>query len=196
MAASSPAKNKAKKTASPAPISTKKTWKRNKGEDLLLPSGNTAFVKRPGPTAFLTQGLLPDSLTPIVQDAINTGKGIKKEKMNSLTSSPEGIASMLDAMDKVLASVVMEPKVLYHRRPVVDEAGEPILSDGKETFEDIPEEERDDDLLYTDDVDLEDKMFVFNFAVGGTRDLERFREEHAAGMGDIHPGEASEDQSE
>ena len=195
MAASSPAKNKAKKQAS-APISTKKTWKRNKGEDLLLPSGNTAFVKRPGPTAFLTQGLLPDSLTPIVQDAINTGKGIKKEKMSELTSSQEGIASMLDAMDRVLVSVVVEPKVLYHRRPVTDEDGEPVLNNGKEVFEDIPEDDRDDDLLYSDDVDIEDKMFVFNFAVGGTRDLERFREEHSAGMGDIHTGEASEDQSE
>ena len=195
MAASSPAKNKAKKQAS-APISTKKTWKRNKGEDLLLPSGNTAFVKRPGPTAFLTQGLLPDNLTPIVQEAISKGKGLKKEKMVEMTSTPEGIASMLDAMDRVLVSVVIEPKVLYHRRLTVDGEGEPILNNGKEVFEDIPEDDRDDELLYTDDVDIDDKMFVFNFAVGGTRDLERFREEHTAGMGDLYPGEASEDQSE
>ena len=195
MAASSPAKSKtATKTSA---VATKKTWKRKKGEELLLPSGNVAVVKRPGPAVFLTQGLLPDTLTPIVNDSIRNGQGLPPEKVKDLSESPEGIVSMLDAMDRVLVAVVLEPRVTYHRRPVLDSDGNPAIDDkGKETYEDIPENERDEDEIYSDDVDLEDKMFVFNFAVGGTRDLERFREEHSTAMGDIRSLETGEDQPE
>lgn len=188
MAASSPS-SKAKKKNKKIP-STARTWKRSKGEELSLPSDNVAIVKRPGPEAFLAKGLLPDNLTPIVEEAIRSGKGMPQDKTDELAKDPEAILGMLDAMDRILCTVVIEPQVTYHKRPVVGEDGEPLKdAKGKEQMEDIPEEERDDELLYSDDVDLEDKMFIFNFAVGGTRDLERFREEHGAGLGDLHSGE-------
>lgn len=149
---------------------TKNTWKRKRGEELDLPSGNVALVKRPGMEAFLTEGLIPDSLMPLVNQAISTGKGLPPEKLNEMAKDPNFVTEMMDSMDRVLTKVVVEPKVLWHKR-----------LDG-ETLVIIPEEERDEDYVYSDDVDFEDKSFIFNYAVGGTRDLERFREEAGASL--------------
>lgn len=146
---------------------TKNTWKRKKGEDLELPSGNVALVKRPGMEAFLTEGIIPDSLMGIINDAIAKGRGMSREKMSEVSKDPKMVNDMMDAMDRVLVKVVIEPKVLGHK----DSSGNVI-----------PEEARDDDYVYTDDVDFEDKAFIFNYAVGGTRDLERFRSETRASV--------------
>lgn len=192
MAASSPSKKKTAKSGNPAVRSTAKTWKRAKGEDLELPSGNVALVKRPGPAAIMSQGILPDELTPIVQEAVRKGKGLPPEKTAELISDPKSVAKMLEGIDKMMAIVVLEPKVAFHKREILGANEAPTGE-----WEIIPEDERDDDTyIYTDEVDIEDKMFIFNFAVGGTRDLTRFRSELASGVGDVPSGEAGEDQPE
>lgn len=166
-----------------------KTWKRAGTEEVALPSGNTCVAKRPGPAALLQNGMMPDALLPIVQEGIRSNKGLPPEKTEELLKDPKSLAGMLDAMDKMLVLIVVEPEVKYHRRTVMDPVtNEPKrLSNGDEAWETIPEDERDEDLLYTDEVDLEDKTFLFNFAVGGTRDFERFRAEQRAAMGDVDP---------
>ena len=170
MAAST--KGKKRSTGNPAKsITTAKGWKRNKGEELELPSGNVALVKRPGPQTLLSKGILPDTLMPIVQQAIRSGKGLKTEDLD--LKDPQTLLEMLDAMDRLLVEVVVEPKVAYHKELVDEE------------WVEIPEGERDAETIYTDEVDEEDEMFVFQYAVGGTRDLERFRSEQAAHLGDI-----------
>lgn len=196
MAASS-SKKKDSKSGNPAKKATAAAgWKRNKGEELELPSGNVALVKRPGPQALLSQGIMPDTLMPIVQQAISKGKGLKPTDMNAMLEDPSKLAEMLDAMDKLLVQVVVEPKVAYHKRQTVPAAGQTAALDDL-PWEVIPDDERDTDAyVYTDEVDLEDKMFVFQYAVGGTRDLERFRSEHAARLGDLSDGPGDEDSPE
>jgi hypothetical protein len=49
---------------------------------------------------------------------------------------------------------------------------------GEDNYHEFIEPERDTELLYADEVDLQDRVFIMNFAVGGTRDLARFRREH------------------
>jgi hypothetical protein len=44
---------------------------------------------------------------------------------------------------------------------------------------------RNDDLLYVDEIDLEDKLFILNFGVGGSRDLEAFRLATDGGVGSV-----------
>lgn len=193
MAAST--KKKAAKSGNPAVRATAQTWKRSKGEDLELPSGNVALVKRPGPAAIMSQGILPDELTPIVQEAIRSGKGLPPKKQAELVSDPETVVKMLDGVDKMMCVVVVDPKVRYHKYTEEDVSlrgvAESLL--GKE----IPEDDRNpDEWIYTDEVDLEDKMFIFNFAVGGTRDLRRFRGELAGSMGDVPSGDQQPDEPE
>lgn len=194
--------NKKKKTATSA-----KNWKRNKGEDLELPSGNVALVKRPGPAALLNKGVLPDTLMPIVQSAIRSGQGLKPQDEKDLMKDPQAIADMLDAIDRLLVEVVMEPKAVYHKHLIKSGEGVAVATSGPahEEWVNIPEEYRTGDeenpcpqcgvvhpdaeeIIYSDEVDLEDKLFIFQYAVGGTRDLERFRGEFGTGLGDLLAG--------
>lgn len=157
--------------------------------ELLLPSGNTCLVKRPGVQGLIKAGLLDslDSLTAIVQvDHIDANDPRKMaEAVNKMTADPSRITEALDVVDKALCFAVVAPKVF---RPIrTDEADKPILLDGKEIP--LEDEERDAERIYTDEVDEEDKMFVFQFLVGGTRDVETFRAESKAMLGGVPAGQ-------
>jgi hypothetical protein len=162
--------------------STTKTWKRSKGEDLELPSGNIALVKRPGMLEFIKKGIVPDTLMPTVDEAVRKGKGLPPNQATDLLKDPAKLAAMEEMTDRVLCAVVVDPAVTFHKRQV---------EGNEDEWEDIPEEDRDENLLYSDEVDLEDKMFIFQYAVGGTRDLERFREESGLSMGGVRPEQES-----
>ncbi len=73
--------------------------------------------------------------------------------MDELT--PDRMMEIMDTMDAVIIHMVVEPKIY----PVPDN-----------------EENRDEDLLYIDEVNEEDKTFIWQYAVGGTRDVEKFRQ--------------------
>lgn len=159
--------------------STGKSWKGKKeaGRDLDLPSGNVALVQRLDPTEFLETGFLPDGLSPIVAEAVRENKGLPPEKIQEMVGDTTKIAEMLQFMDKIVLRAVLDPKILPI--PTEDE-------DGK-----IPE--RDDDLLYVDQVDLTDKTFIMNWACGGSPDLVQFHHELAAGVDALQSGEDVED---
>lgn len=135
------------------PVSTAAQWKKSaEGYELEVPSGNVALVRRPGMLAFLQAGILPNSLTKIVKEKMGS-KGddveIDREALGELT-----FEEMIEAYDAVTLYCVVQPEL----HPV-------------------PEGERDPSLLYVDEVDMDDKMFIFQWAVGGTRDLESFRQQ-------------------
>lgn len=208
MAASTTKKKTSKGNPAKATVANK--WKKQKGEELELPSGNVALVKRPGPQALLSEGVMPDTLMPIVQQAISRGKGLKPQDID--LKDPKVIGDMLGAMDKLMIKVVVEPKVAYDKcLKKLDDMGGVTPGPAHEEWVTIPDELRDgatecpncgqvhedgEEVIYVDEVDLDDKMFVFNYAVGGTRDLERFRSELAAGVGDVSDGSGDAGSSE
>lgn len=155
-------------------------------EDILLPSGNVARVRRVGPEAFLTQGLLPDSVTPVVEKAIRQKKGLRPQDQADLAKDPKQVGAMMEMLDRMLCYAVVQPVVVMPP---------PCKICGKENVQSVPEHDkanasyhefqpldRQPGVLYADFVDLDDKMFIMNFVVGGTRDLERFRSEFGAGL--------------
>lgn len=167
MAASgNPAKRAQDKQAAERATSIREWKAANKPAPLKLPSGFTALVKVPGLSILLSEGLIADTLTPMAEAAVQRGKGRPQgpsdDELAELARDPEKISKALDTFDKVLVYCVVEPPVTYYK------------------YDDdtvIPEEDRDEDVLYSDEVDLEDKMFIFNVCVGGTRDLESFRKQ-------------------
>lgn len=192
MAASAP-KNKYKPTA----------WKQTNLVDLDVPSGQLCQVRVPGVVGLVKAGVLDslDSLTGLIQtehiDRVKNGKPtdtkITAEDMQALAADKDRLLVALDLMDKVVEYAVVQPPVL---RPVQrDEAGSPILMwKGKiddKTGEQIMEElaladaDRDEAVVYTDMVDATDKVFIFQFVVGGVRDLETFRKEFQETMGSL-----------
>lgn len=157
---------------------------RQKKNDLIeLPSGASAKLRRPGMERFLSAGYLPDSLRAEMERQISRASGKKAsagiaELAGKL--SVDEMAEWMNAMDRIVCEVFVEPQVRWHLRPIVAQAeGQPpapvLDAKGKPTYAEIPWEEREEIYLYTDELDVEDKQFVFQYGVGGTADLTRFR---------------------
>jgi hypothetical protein len=137
-------------------------------EDLTVPSGQVCLVRRPGMQGLIKAGVLHnvDSLSQIVNEKHLLrvdGKATDEINMSSLLNDEQGMDEVLHVMDKVICHVVVKPEV--HMTP------------GDVT-------RRQPGVVYADMVDLVDKMAIFNYAVGGTRDMESFRE----GLSDVVGG--------
>jgi hypothetical protein len=183
---------KSKGTSSPQDFKRKQgvskasAWgkKSTKPVELDLPSGEVVLVKRVELPVLLASGAFPDTLMSIVSDKIETATGqqdtpkeVDKELVEETVKDPKKLAELFEAIDKVVPLVVLEPTVVFHKRLVSPDSNE---------MEIIPDEDRDDEILYTDVVDLEDKMHIFQFAVGGTRDVEEFRTKLESTVADVH----------
>jgi hypothetical protein len=172
-----------------------KSWKGKlnvAGASLDLPSENVALVRQISPQAFLTDGLIPDPLMPIVSQAINTKKGLPPQKLKQIMDDPKLVTSAMELFDRTIAYVVLEPKILMP--PTCTEceeyANQPQHKEVKrEDFHAYREGPRDPEILYADEVDMTDKQFVFQWALGGVRELEPFREELAAVVGPLSAGQ-------
>ena len=178
--------NPARKAQQTRQITKASQWGRIATVDLLLPSGNVALVRRPGLVELLGAGVFPDELLSFVQKSMDNAKlrlqgktpedgtATPEEEIERLAKDPESIAKMYKVFDLTCAYAVVEPHVAYHM-----------------TREDnlILESERDPDVVYTDRILDADKIFIFNFVVGGTSDLSRFREEQSAVVANLSDGE-------
>ena len=176
--------------------STAKSWKSKskQGADLELPSGNVALVKPLKPEAFLQGGMIPDPLSGMVSKAINSKKGLPPSAVADIANDPTKIAAAMEMFDRVLCYVVVEPAVVMAPTCIELVDGEPCglaLVDTVHFDASNPkqhkaiEPERNEDLLYADMVDMEDKMFIFNWCVGGTKDVAGFRDELASSVGTV-----------
>jgi hypothetical protein len=165
-----------------------KDWKKKEeGHELEVPSGNTCLVRRPGPQAFLQVGIIPNSLLgiimPLLEDAKEAGaqgdttpvpETALADLQKEVLDDPTKLQDMFAMVDNIAVLCVIEPALL----PVPSWTTEDLEA-GRCTAEMVGREARskkDAEQLYVDDVDFEDKVFVFQYAVGGTADLERFRE--------------------
>jgi hypothetical protein len=147
--------------------------KSSQGFELEVPSGNVALVRTVGMQAFLDKGLIPNSLREIAMESIK-GKAAPELRIENLDE--EQIINMMSLFDSVTVYCVIQPEVV----PVpLDEEGNPIP----------PRDREDVDALYVDDVDLQDKMFIFQFACGGTRNVEQFREEYERSVERVSGGQ-------
>lgn len=163
------------------PVTQAKEWKKRTDTGSLhypleLPSGNVCLVQPLGLEKMMTDGLIPNTLLQPMLSAIEVSaasvKGgpkaeqLARKKMEEqlqkaqqeLIQSPDSMKGMFEMANAVTLATVVEPKIL----PVPEDASD-----------------RDPDLLYVDEIDLDDKMFIFSHAVSGVRDVESFRDEVA-----------------
>lgn len=152
-------KNKSQVQLSPTPLD--------------LPSGNTCLVQPIGITTFVQQGMIPNALMPIVKRAIEAAEkkqadSIDVEKLAAeMMNDMDKMSAIFELADAVTVACVVEPSI-----SAVPE--DPVL--------------REEDLLYVDEVDIEDKMFILDFAVGGSRNLDKFRRQAASDVGHVQSG--------
>lgn len=139
------------------------------GEDLRMPSGQLAHVRKPGVQGLINAGVLHslDSLSGIVDGVVKKAEGkvtAEDVDVQALLADPSKLEAMIHVIDRVVCHVVLKPTV--HMTP-----------------NDVTR--RKPGVIYADMIDFEDKMFIFNFAVGGTREVARFREESALPVGGL-----------
>lgn len=151
-------------TESPTPQqpTSASAWKKTSavGAPLRVPSGNTCLVRPMDMRALVRNNLIPNELMSYVNQAMSKGKAPSESKLME-DMSMEKMLEVMDAIDDIVCYMVVEPKV------------HPIPHEGVA---------RDPEILYVDEVDYEDKMFIFQYAVGGTRDVDKFREGLASTM--------------
>lgn len=170
-------------TSTPITPTSPTAWKGGRREIIAtveLPSGNVATLRRPGMEAILSKNLLPDPLSNIASKAIEAGRSGKKiedvsaevdKEVDAATAKDDGYKQTFEAFDKVAVLCFVEPAVRLNTVQADD------TFEGLSVGDVIPLELREDSLLYTDEIDIEDKTFVFNYAVGGSADLATFREQ-------------------
>ena len=151
-------------------------------EDLRTPTGQLCLVRRPGLEGLIKAGIVSnfDMLTKLVGDQaerVKTGKEPKsdEETMNEIMGDPEKLIEMMRVIDKIVIYVVVKPEI--------------------QTAPNDPTR-RDPRVIYDDMIDMDDKMFIMNFALGGVRDLSRFREQYDTALGSVGDQPEAQDQAE
>lgn len=133
-----------------------------------LPSGKVVRMRMPGMQAFIASDLIPNELMPIVMQGISLFKPPSEKQLEELRDDPDLLMKVATTMDRVFAYCVTEPQ--FEPTPTKVSANGRLLIDPSQ---------KEPGVMYTDIVDEQDKSYVFQVAVGGTRDLARFREEQA-----------------
>jgi hypothetical protein len=172
--------NPAKKTASASDFK-----KRSAGVDLELPSGLFVRAKRVELQTFILQGSVPNPLMEIVSEALEKGQKADIPKMMGMEEGKldlDMVNDMYEIVNALVCASVIAPKI--HPLPTqadLDEFNQAADQEGRDHALDRGAL-RDDELLYVDEVDDFDKMYIFQWCTGGVRDLETFRREAGADL--------------
>lgn len=143
-------------------------WKNNKTIELTVPSGNVCLVRRPpGIQSYLVNGSIPNALMPMITAALD-GDNDGEINLKDIASDPAKLQAVFSLADRLVLDTVIEPHVM----PLPD-----------------PGTDRDDDCLYIDEIDLDDKMFIMSYAMAGVKDLESFRSGQAQRMASLEVGD-------
>lgn len=173
-------------------------WGRPKQGDLVCPSGQICLVKPLSIVGLVEQGVLTnvDELTALVServiDPIKRGKPIKDltaEDVNidELTKDPKSIDRIMDVVDKTLIAAVIQPPLHLPPKKMDKDGKLELDADGNPQDDD---DAREEGRVYTDTIEVTDKMFIFQFVLGGTRMWADFRDSAAKLVGDLRSVEA------
>jgi hypothetical protein len=157
---------------------------------LTCPSGQTVYAKVIGLEGVVKTGVMgeADSLTAFVGKhfvkQVREGKGAPPTETidaDRLLKSPDMLQKIVKMVDALMPYVIADPVVKCHY--AVLNAGTP-----QEDTIMISLSDRVPGYVYTDQIDLPDKMFLFNFAMSGVADAESFRKESEAALGVVADG--------
>jgi len=160
-------------------------------EELTTPTGQTCRARKMSIEAMIAEGLLveSDAITAQIAKHLQAPKVKRKVKgptapkdttqtvdIPSLLKDKKAVAEMVKMVDRVIPYIVVSPIVkLHYTEHTV----------GKTTVTKmVPEEDReairaetpDKVVVFTDQIGLEDKMFLFDWSAGGLGTMLAFRE--------------------
>lgn len=159
-------------------------------EELTMPSGQTCRARKVTVTSLIEAGILSqaDALTAQVDQYTRKVKGGKVADGTpvvdeAILRDSSAIKAMIAMADRTMPAVVVSPPVALHFKDVTV---------GKTTVtKKLTEAERaamlltQPHLVFTDQIGLEDKMFLFEWGVGGLKAFSSFRGESPADVGSV-----------
>jgi len=146
-------------------------WKKAAtGREIRLPSGHVCIARAPGLQAFVRKGIVPNTLLAMIDKAIK-GRADVASAISLEGLDVEKLDEYMSFVDAVVSECMLDPKVSLPPENAVD---------------------RTDDVLYTDELEDNDKFFLLQWAMGGTRDLDTFREQQAAVVASVSGGAGPE----
>jgi hypothetical protein len=158
-------------------------------EFITLPSGQTCKARRLGLQGVMEAGLIgdADTLTQYVgREFVRKVRGAKDRPdgeeidARAVANNPEALKRIIKLVDRCTPLIVVEPEVRLHMT---------INPDDPEDTKMIPPALREPGVIYTDVIGFEDKMFLFNLAMGGMANASRFREQSEAALGRVADGQ-------
>lgn len=141
--------------------------------DLVTPSGQLCQARRPGTEGLLREGILHelDYFTALATKKMPTDRKPKgtppadpKIEVKALLKDKSKVENVLHTIDRVVQYCVVQPEIQ--------------MAPNDRTS-------RQPGVVYTDMIDLEDKIYIFNWAVGGTGSAQRFRGQLDSALGDL-----------
>jgi hypothetical protein len=180
-------------------------------QDLKLPSGSLVQIKTLGVEDMISMGLLEqlDSLGFLVQtEHVERVKGTSKktdrpakkptkaqqaaaeekaseDAMKNLMANASGFRTMTVLIDRIVAKSLVQPKVqlAYNENVVMVEGQEPRSTFTLHTDEEA--QARDTNVVWTDQIDFEDRMAIFSACMPDTDKMASFRKGSKKGLGDV-----------
>lgn len=160
-------------------------------EELTTPTGQTCRAKKMSIESMIEMGLLAetDAITALVSKHIRQVKGAKGRPdgqvldEKAVLGDPTSLQAIIGLTDRVLPHIVVSPRVQLHyketkvgqtvvRKKLSDEDRQVILEEHPGT-------------VFTDQVGLEDKMFLFDWAAGGLQAMTNFRRGSTPDVGGV-----------
>lgn len=160
--------------------------------DVELPSGATCQARRPGVQGLIAAGLLDsfDDLTALVQTehigpktprgqiaaAAKVSAKQSQDAAAALMADKDKLASAFQLVDRLVAGIVTQPLVWVDYQ---------FALESDEAFAERTAKALKDEAIAVRDVDLDDKMFLMTWSIGGSSDLAAFREGRDKLMGGL-----------
>lgn len=187
-------------------------WRRGRQPVFVpLPSGNICKAINKGMDAFLKAGKIPNALMPIISQALASGEGRPRSAKQIGQDAMEDVAMLeaaIDLSNVITCECVVDPVIRpvpmrlkkELEKPRMAKADREALMLVPENREEIPVGERDfddgEEFLWVDETDLNDRFFIMNWVMGGTQDVDQFRQELADVVDDLSAGEDDEPEAE
>jgi len=143
-------------------------------ENLTLSSGQVVNAKRVALQDLILAGVVgeSDALTNFVQKHhLTSGRAKPDDAMKAAMDDPKQFGNLVMLVDRIMPQVIVEPVVRIHFVDVDNPAkGEPKTKS-------IPVTEREPGVVYTDQIPLQDKIFLMHWGLGDVGQATQFREE-------------------
>jgi hypothetical protein len=160
--------------------------------EIVLPSGGTVLAVRPHLLLMYRHKVFPNALTPLIEKLIKNAMGDDGTDENDEfiakqfeENSVEAYDQFMELLNYVWVTAVIDPVFVIDLNAPT--------SDAIARVQHLPVEERT--LLPVDAVELDDKLFLFNWCQGVTDDVAAFRQRQSERMAALQEKQTMEDPS-